>query len=621
MKLIYIANARIPTEKAHGIQIMKMCEAFAKYGLPRIETTDDHGLDKYGLPRIETTDDHGLDKYGLPRIETTDDHGLLYKDITFKIRKAIFKVYNSLGNGHKETVYQRSLEEEFRKDGLKFETQKHLSVYYDGKRVGDYIPDFVVENKVIVELKACKFLTKNDYQQIFYYLRGSGYKLALLVNFGSSKLQIERLVWFPSRNYNQWKLSRKVYGMENQRESVVNYNQWKSEPIEVELIIPRRFNKIKTDPFEYYGIESFNHPRKSVVPNPRESESFNHPRKSVVPNLRESESFKITRLPCLDLIPLDFLLGNLALWIQTITFLISAKIYLLLKSVKIRGLTSVAIRKPYDILYTREQLVGLFFKDFVLEIHSLPSNIKTFHKKIWQKAKALIVLTSFIKKRLVEVGVKEDKILFVPNGIDLEQFKIQNSKFKIREKLGLPQDKKIIVYTGSFYFYDWKGIDILLEAVKYFEKDWVLVLVGGNKHEIEEIKRKYNLDKVLLIERKPHSDIPYYLKTADVLVIPNKKGDQFSEEYTSPLKLFEYMASGVPIVASDLPSIREILNENNAVLVEPNNAEVLARGIKKALQNNDLADRISKQAYQDVQEYTLQKRAENILEFIKNANN
>jgi glycosyltransferase involved in cell wall biosynthesis len=122
--------------------------------------------------------------------------------------------------------------------------------------------------------------------------------------------------------------------------------------------------------------------------------------------------------------------------------------------------------------------------------------------------------------------------------------------------------------------------------------------VGGNKNEIEEIKKKYNynLDKVLLIERKPHSKIPYYLKAADVLLMPNKKGDQFSEEYTLPLKLFEYMASGAPIVASDLPSIRDVLNETNSVLVEPNNPQKLAGGIKKVLQDRNFSNKISKQA-------------------------
>ena len=76
------------------------------------------------------------------------------------------------------------------------------------------------------------------------------------------------------------------------------------------------------------------------------------------------------------------------------------------------------------------------------------------------------------------------------------------------------------------------------------------------------------------------------------------------------------MASKRPIVASDLPSIREILNEENAVLVEPNNPEALAEGIKKILQNPELADKISKQAFRDVQNYTWQKRAQKILGFI-----
>jgi glycosyltransferase involved in cell wall biosynthesis len=347
-----------------------------------------------------------------------------------------------------------------------------------------------------------------------------------------------------------------------------NPNNQASKKNEVELVIPWRLNKIKEDPFEYYNIERI---------------------------------FKITKLPCLDLV--YFGLEKFGFLIQTITFLISAKIYLFFKK--------------YDVLYTREQLVGLFFKDFILEIHSLPSNIKTFHKKIWQKAKALIVLTSFIKKKLVEVGVKENKILVAPDGVDLEKFKIQDSKFEIHEKLGLPQNKKIIAYTGSFYLYDWKGIDILLEASRYFENNCLLLLVGGNEKEIEEIKKKYNSDNVLLVEHKSHSEIPYYLKASDVLVLPNKKGDEMSEKYTSPLKLFEYMASSVPIVVSDLPSIREILNENNAVFVEPNNPESLVKGINQTLKNPDFADKISAQAYKDVQNYTWQKRAENILEFIK----
>ena len=338
--------------------------------------------------------------------------------------------------------------------------------------------------------------------------------------------------------------------------------------IDVELICPARRVGVKEDPFLYYDIET---------------------------------KFNIKKISCLDIFP-----GSpyrVLFWIRLISFLILSRIYLFFKN--------------YDILYTRETLAGLFFKNFILELHTFPKKIKFIDKLAWRRSKKLVVLTSFIKKRLIEAGIKENKILIAPDGVDINKFQILSPKSQIREKLGLPQVKKIIAYTGSFYIYDWKGVNILLEAVKYFEKDWVLVLVGGDKNEIEEIKRRYNLDKVLLIERRPHSEIPYYLKAADVLVIPNKKGDQISEEYTSPLKLFEYMASGVPIVASDLPSIREILNENNAVLVEPNNPGKLAEGIKRVLQDKDFADKISKQAFEDVKNYTWQKRAERILEFIK----
>jgi glycosyltransferase involved in cell wall biosynthesis len=84
------------------------------------------------------------------------------------------------------------------------------------------------------------------------------------------------------------------------------------------------------------------------------------------------------------------------------------------------------------------------------------------------------------------------------------------------------------------------------------------------------------------------------------------------------MKMFEYMASQRPIVASDLPSIREVLSENNAVLIEPDNPQSLAEGIKKALTDKELSQRISQQTQTDVEEYTWDKRAQKILEFIKN---
>ena len=86
--------------------------------------------------------------------------------------------------------------------------------------------------------------------------------------------------------------------------------------------------------------------------------------------------------------------------------------------------------------------------------------------------------------------------------------------------------------------------------------------------------------------------------------------------YMSPLKMFEYMASGVPIVSSELPSIREVLNETNAVLVKADSAKSLAEGMKQILLNDDLSVNISDNALKDAQEYTWHNRVNNILKFI-----
>jgi len=142
---------------------------------------------------------------GLTQISTQinsdnkENEEFLYSDLTYKIRGAIFEVYNNLGPGFKEITYQKALGDEFEKKGLKFEREKNLKVFYKNKSVGDYKPDFIVDGKVIIEIKSLPFIGKIEEKQLWSYLKSSDYKLGLLVNFGSSQLQIKRIVY--DKNY------------------------------------------------------------------------------------------------------------------------------------------------------------------------------------------------------------------------------------------------------------------------------------------------------------------------------------------------------------------------------------------------------------------------------------
>ena len=120
---------------------------------------------------------------------------LLYEDLTYRIRGAIFTVHKALGPGHKESIYQKALVKEFELNDIPYTKEKALDVMYKDEKVGIYRPDFIVDEKVIIEIKAVPFLPKDAEVQMSYYLRGTNYKLGLLVNFGSRKIDIRRRIY------------------------------------------------------------------------------------------------------------------------------------------------------------------------------------------------------------------------------------------------------------------------------------------------------------------------------------------------------------------------------------------------------------------------------------------
>ena len=114
---------------------------------------------------------------------------LLYEDLTFQIRKAIFNVYNYWGPGLLETIYEKSLMIELETMGLKVECQKHIPVVYRGKEIEcDYRLDLLVEDKVIIELKAVENLQPIHKMQLSKYLKITGKRLGILVNFNTSDI-------------------------------------------------------------------------------------------------------------------------------------------------------------------------------------------------------------------------------------------------------------------------------------------------------------------------------------------------------------------------------------------------------------------------------------------------
>jgi GxxExxY protein len=120
----------------------------------------------------------------------------LYKEESFAIRGALFEVYNQLGYGFLESVYQESLIIEFRQRDIPFVSQPKVEIEYKGVTLTNtFQPDFICFNKIIVELKAVKELASEHRAQVLNYLRVSRFRLGFLVNFGSStKLIIERVI-------------------------------------------------------------------------------------------------------------------------------------------------------------------------------------------------------------------------------------------------------------------------------------------------------------------------------------------------------------------------------------------------------------------------------------------
>lgn len=339
---------------------------------------------------------------------------------------------------------------------------------------------------------------------------------------------------------------------------------------EVVLILPKRKNILQNkDIFEYYKLNN---------------------------------NFKIKYITCLDL---GFLIKT-PFWfpILYISFIFNLKRFLK--------------KEENFILYTREAEV-LYFLDkkykAVLEIHHFNGLRNFFAKNVLSKIYKIIALTEGVKKDLQsKFQINAEKILVKGSGLDIKQFEDNFTKADAREKLNLQDEKlPIAMYIGVLE--KWKGFDTFLKASILLNDKVRFLVIGGKNSEILDLKKDYT--DVVFLGSMPYLEINLNQKAADVLVVPNTAKDEVSAKYTSPLKVLAHMASGVPILVSDLPSTREILDESNATFFDADNPESLASKLIYILENLDLIKIKSEKAQKEIVKYDWNLRAHDIINFIK----
>lgn len=124
----------------------------------------------------------------------TNTHGVIYKELSYKIIQLMFEVHNALGAGFLEKVYENAAVIKLRKNELHAEQQYPIKVYFEGQVVGEYFADIIVEHKIILELKCVEKITDIHRAQMINYLKATGLKLGMIINFANPKLEYERIV-------------------------------------------------------------------------------------------------------------------------------------------------------------------------------------------------------------------------------------------------------------------------------------------------------------------------------------------------------------------------------------------------------------------------------------------
>lgn len=335
--------------------------------------------------------------------------------------------------------------------------------------------------------------------------------------------------------------------------------------------------------------------------------------------------FEVRTLPNWDIVPLNLLIPDQ--WFAPI-FFTHALLWGLYAARVVR-------QERADFYYTRDSYIAYWLVRFglstIYEAHGVPKRGQRWLLK-WiacrPALRLVIVLTSFIKQQFIEMGFPAEKVIVLADSVDLSLFETLPSKEECRHRLGLPLDRPIVGYIGRFRTLGMeKGIPELIEAMSFLSslngRESLLLCVGGPMDVVPAYLKRARRIGVLkhrlkFVNRVPNVEVPYWIQACDVVTVP-WPWIEFLAYFASPLKLFEYMAAGMPIVATDVPSIREVLRHGeNGWLVTPGDAKALAEGIRSLLEHPELAAQLAAQAKREAVRYTWKERAATILRLAVN---
>lgn len=292
----------------------------------------------------------------------------------------------------------------------------------------------------------------------------------------------------------------------------------------------------------------------------------------------------------------------------------------------------------YDIIFSHEEaalfgvaLAKLWRRPHIYDMHSsLPQQLENFEftrssflislfrrmeNFVLKNSRAVIVICQDLMEKVKKLGCGWKAVL-VENVLDFpgEEFTAEDIARKKKELA--PRGEKIVLYAGNFEPY--QGIPLLLEASQKVGENVIFLLVGGSGAALEEMRTRAGklglAERVIFVNRVPPSQIPLYVSLADVLVSPRLAGTN------TPLKIYSFLKSGKPLVATNLWTHTQVLNSRNAILVEPD-ASSLAEGISFALRSEEAKLRARAAAERAGREYTLPRYLEKIGQVLDKAKN